>query len=146
MIDVSIKVPEDRIADFYAMYGRWLAGADPEPANDATAAAVQWADTPDDIPLAKVVWAKFSPRAKAMFGTLMDNPERKFSGEDLADLHDIPNGKYGVAGVLAWPGRHCAAVSRVLPCRYEDGPKGGSANYWMESEVASLLRKVRDAV
>ena len=24
------------------------------------------------------------------------------------------------------------------------GPKGGSANYWMTSEVASLFRKVRD--
>lgn len=146
MIDVSVKVPEERIADFYAMYGRWLAGTDVGAANETDIAeAIDWSDSPDDAALAKVVWSKFSDRAKAMFSTLIDNPEEKYSGVDLADLHDIPNGKYGVAGVLAWPGRHCAAVNRVMPCRYEDGPKGGSANYWMNSEVASLFRKVRDA-
>jgi hypothetical protein len=146
MIDVSVKVPEERIADFYSMLGRWLAGSDLDAANEeATAEVVGWSDTAEDAALAKVVWSKFSARAKGMFSTLMDDPEKRFSGEDLADLLDIPNGKYGVAGVLAWPGRHCLAVNRSVPCRYEDGPKGGSANYWMDSEIASLFRKVRDA-
>jgi len=51
-------------------------------------------------------------------------PEKKFSGEDLAEALDIPNGKYGTAGVLAWPGRYSFAVGRILPCNYEDGPFG----------------------
>ncbi len=147
MIDVSVKVPEERLADFYAMYGRWLSGTEEAAATDedATAHATYWADTDEDAALAKVVWTKFSDRAKALFSTLMDNPDRKYSGEELAEALEIPNGKYGVAGVLAWPGRHSATVNRYLPVRYEDGPKGGSANYWMTSDVASLFRKVRDA-
>lgn len=36
----------------------------------------------------------------------------------------------------------CQPVRR---CRYEDGPKGGSAKLWMDAEVAALFRKVRDA-
>jgi hypothetical protein len=144
MLDISVKVPEDRLADFYAMYGRWLAGSDVASADEEIAEVIDWSDTPDDETLAKVVWSKFSGRAKGLFSTLMDNPEKKYTGEDLANLHEIPNGKFGTAGVLAWPGRHCAAVNRGMPCRYEDGPKGGSASYWMTSEVASLFRKVRD--
>ena len=72
----------------------------------------------------------------------MDAPEKKFSGEDLAEALDIPNGKYGTAGVLAWPGRYSSAVGRILPCNYEDGPFGAGANYWMTTEVATLFRKV----
>jgi len=127
------------------MYGRWLAGADVETAvEDNAAQVIEWSDTADDAALAKVVWSKLSDRAKGLFNTLMDNPDKKYSGEDLADMLGIPNGKYGTAGVLAWPGRHSNGVNRHLPVLYEDGPKGGSANYWMTSEIASLFRKVRD--
>lgn len=146
MMDVTVKVPQERIGDFYAMHGRWLAGeivSDDQPTPPMK--AKDWTDTPEDETLAKVVWSKYSARAKALFSTLMDEPGRKYSGETLAGLHDIPNGKYGTAGVLAWPGRHSAAVDRLLPCKYEDGPVGESANYWMTSEVAALFRKVRDA-
>ena len=34
--------------------------------------------------------------------------------------------------------------SRWLPVRYEEGPVGGSANYWMTSEVASLFHKAKN--
>jgi hypothetical protein len=146
MIDVTVPVPEDRLADFYALYSRWLSGAETTEVQveEANAKSVNWSDTDDDLVLARTVWEKFSERAKALFSTLMDNPEKKYSGEELAELHNIPNGKYGVAGVLAWPGRHSYAVNRWLPCRYEDGPVGASANYWMTSEVAALFRKARD--
>lgn len=71
------------------------------------------------------------------------HPGHKVAGEDMAETLDIPNGKYGVAGVLAWPGRHSAAVGRVLPIRFEDGPVGEGGNYWVEQEVADLFRKAR---
>lgn len=149
MIDVNVKVPEERIADFYAMYGSWLGRAGPTDGGGddpvSIAKAKDWSDTAEDEAFARVVWGKFSDRAKSMFGTLMDSPEQKFSGEDLAELHDIPHGKYGTAGVLAWPGRHSAAVDRLLPCKYEDGQVGASALYWMTSEAAAVFRKVREA-
>lgn len=144
MIDVTVKVPQERLADFYAMFGAWLAGADHEQMDSAPTSEVSaWQNTDEDFVLAQVVWEKFSDRAKSLYSTLMDSPEQRFSGEDLAEALHIPNGKYGVAGVLAWPGRHCAAVGRPLPSRDEEGAVGASSSYWMTKEVASLFRKVR---
>jgi hypothetical protein len=73
----------------------------------------------------------------------MDNPGQKVSGEDLAAELAIPNGKYGIAGVLAWPGRHCAAVNRFPLWSWEYGPVGGSADYWVDKEIADLFLRVR---
>lgn len=145
MIDVTVKVPEDRVGEFYAMLGRWLTGE--ELADDALGPPVtglkDWTDSQEDVALAGVVWGKLSPRAKAVFSLLMDHPGRQVSGEDLASACDIPNGKYGVAGVLAWPGRHCAAVNRNLPSRWKGGSDDSGGIYWVEREVADLFGKVR---
>jgi hypothetical protein len=46
-------------------------------------------------------WTKFSPTAEALFPVHIDKPGRTVSGDELADTLDIPNGKHGVAGVLA---------------------------------------------
>jgi Family of unknown function (DUF6416) len=98
----------------------------------------------NDEMLARVVWAKLSNRAKSLFSTLMDAPEQKLSGKDVAEALDIPNGKDGTADLLAWAGRHSSAEERVLPCSsYEDGPVGGSASYWMTKDVAALFRTAR---
>jgi hypothetical protein len=145
MIDVTVKVPEDRVGEFYEMLGRWLTGE--ELADDAlgppAAGLKDWTDSPEDLALARVVWEKLSPRANAIFSLLMDHPARKVSAEDLASACDIPHGKYGVAGALAWPGRHCAAVNRNLPLRWKEGSDDSGGIYWVEREVADLFRKVR---
>jgi hypothetical protein len=140
MQDVTVKVPTDRLADFYAMYGGWLAGTDVQPEQEPVPVS-RWQDTDEDLALAKVVWTKFSHRAQDMFGSMIDNPGEKYTGEQLAEAHDIPNGKYGVAGVLAWPGRHCAAVNRTLPTEWDSD----SGKYWMKPEIAALFTKARDA-
>jgi len=78
-----------------------------------------------------------------MFGLLMDHPGDAMTGEELAAAVGIPNGKYGVAGVLAWPARHCAAVERPLPCRYEEPmTPDASGTYWIDQAVADLFRTV----
>ena len=146
MIDITVKIPEDRVGEFYELVGRWLAGA-PLTATDAPdeahSPAVAWTNNQEDLVLAKVVWEKFSPRAKAMFSMLMDAPGQKFSAVQLAEALDIPNGMYGVAGVLAWPGRHCLAVGRTIPTQYEEGSKGEGSSYRIEPEVAELFNQVR---
>jgi hypothetical protein len=145
MIDVTVKVPEERVGEFYEMLGRWLTGA--ELADDAIDQPVtglkDWTDSQEDVALAGTVWGKLSPRAKAVFSLLMDHPGQPMSGEDLASACDIPNGKYGVAGVLAWPGRHCAAVNRNLPSQWRGGSDDSGGIYWVEREVADLFGKVR---
>jgi Family of unknown function (DUF6416) len=50
-----------------------------------------------------------------------------------------------VAGVLAWPTRHCAAVGRPLLCRYEEPMTPDvSGTYRIDEAVAGLFRAVRE--
>src|SRR4051812_14022014 len=117
MIDISVKVPAERVVEFYVMFARWLksphdAGVvQPEDELDgrepgADSVSTPWG--PGDLELAAAVWAKFSPRAKALFSTLIDHPNDPHYGEELSRMHKIPNRSHGVAGVLTWPSRHCA--------------------------------------
>ena len=147
MIDVSVKIPEERVGEFYELVGRWLSGDLQRPDVDLPeppdSLAKEWTNTEEDVRLARVVWEKLSPHATAVFLLLMGHPGRKVSGDDLAATVKIPNGKYGIAGVLAWPGRHCAAVGRRPLWRWESGPPGGSASFWVDKEVADLFKRVR---
>ena len=131
---------------FYELVGRWLSGEQPgdEVTGSPAASTKNWTNSADDLALARAVWEKFSPRAKALFTLLMDHPGHKFSGEELAVTLDIPHGKSGVAGVLAWPARHCAAIHRVVPWSWEDGPEGNGAYYWVNREMADLFEKVQN--
>lgn len=38
---------------------------------------------------------------------------------------------------------HADVVGRTLPVRYEDGPVGGSANYWIDDTAAKVLQTAR---
>ena len=147
MIDVTVKVPEELVGELYAAVGRLLAGhpdrATVQSSEPADVPVREWRNTDDDLLLAREVWGRLSPNAAAMFSRLMDSPGQRVSGEDLAAELEIPNGKYGIAGVLAWPGRHCAAVHRPPLWSWEYGPAGGSADYWIESDVAELFKRIR---
>ncbi|WP_201778158.1 DUF6416 domain-containing protein [Mycolicibacterium chubuense] len=145
MIDMTVKVPEERVADFYQMYGAWLNG---EPAETATVVAAStdrdlksWSSVDEE--LAAEVWGRLSEPAKRLFSILIDNPGQRFSGQDLADLLDISNGKHGVAGLLGWPGRHCHAVNREWLWSFAY-PDGELAEYWLTPENADLFRGARD--
>jgi hypothetical protein len=148
MIDVTVKVPEDRVPEFYSMYGDWLNGSPMSAALPTTAAAKSSDDheawSSADIELAAAVWNKFSAPAQSLFSTLIDEPERRFSGDELAELLEIPNGRHGVAGVLAWPGRHCVKVRRELPWHWEYPVEGEPVVYWFTPEDAALFRAARD--
>jgi len=152
MPDVTVPVPDDRVPEFYQFFGAWLAGAQPPITADSQqesnphTGTQPWVDTDEDLVLAQGVWERLSKRARAMMNLLMESPGAKLSGEVIAQKVGIPNGKYGVAGVLAWPGRHCLAVGRKLPIRYEEGPVGESANYWIESHVAALFTKAKNQI
>ena len=140
MTDATVKVPTERLPEFYEMYGRWLASSPDVSTDGGSPDRKPWGE--DDVEPATEVWAKLSPFAKGMFGMLIDAPEEKRSGDQLAELLHIPNGRYGVAGVLAWPARHCYAVGRVLPIRWEDSGDGQSW-YWMEAPVAAMFAEAR---
>lgn len=148
MIDITVKVPEDRVPEFYSMYGAWLNGQAQVPSPSGTGITdgaheqQPWSDS--DTALAAAVWDKFSDAAKGLFSTLIDEPERRFTGEELAEMLDIPNGKHGVGGVLGWPGRHCISVNRTLPWSWEYLVEGEPMVYWFTRENAALFREARD--
>ncbi|WP_018787619.1 DUF6416 domain-containing protein [Micromonospora sp. CNB394] len=144
MLDITVKVPPERVADFYSMYGRWLAGADAASAGQVSGVKPEPTDwTQADVDLARTVWGRFSDNAKALFSTLIDQPGREFDGDDLAESLNIPNGRHGVAGVLAWPSRHCAAAGRNY-CWLWSSREGGPVVYWMTDELAGLFRQARE--
>jgi hypothetical protein len=141
MIDVTVKVPEDRVAEFYTMYGQWLSGAlspAPEPTVE-DAEVSEWSS--GDVELAQELWNKFNDRAKALFTTLLENPGQRFTGQELAERLNIPNGSNGVAGVLAWPGRYCKQYGRTICWHVDWSDDAYVAVYWLEGVLADLFRK-----
>lgn len=142
MQEIKVLVPDDRVPDFYKWYGAWLDGS--EVRGLGTSPDLEkshWANTPEDKQLAEQLWGKLSERGRGLFSYLMDQPGATFSGEELAASLDIPNGRYGVAGVLAWPGRYCIAMGRHLPIRWSEH----DSTYWMEPDVAKMFAEVRNA-
>jgi hypothetical protein len=155
MPDLTVPVPDDRTAEFYQFFGLWLAGAlsltpSLPKGSKSPAAPVQplapWTGAPEDAADAEALWAKFSPNARGFFGLLIDNPGKKFTGDEAAQQVGIPNGAHGVAGVLAWPGRHCAPMGRMLPSSWEEDEQAGESYYFMTPAVAALFAAAREKV
>ncbi|OBF98566.1 hypothetical protein A5790_02890 [Mycobacterium sp. 852002-51152_SCH6134967] len=161
MMDVTVKVPEERLVEFYAMHAAWLSAppnaavssrgdqlfAIPQPVSHAGEDAngrLPWS-ADRDAALAAKLWDKFSDPAKALFSTLMDEPDRQFNGEELAGMLNIPNGHSGVAGVLAWPGKYCKKENRELLWKWAYPVEGEPVVYWITPEVAAILREARSS-
>jgi hypothetical protein len=138
MQEIKVLVPETRVPDFYKWFGAWLDGTEQQGPVDTGKS--HWS-SPDDTELAAQLWEKLSGNAKALFGYLMDRPDERFTGDELADTLGIPNGRYGVAGVLAWPGRYCFPIGRHLPIRWSEH----DGTYWMEPDIAEMFAEVRES-
>lgn len=153
MSDITVPVPDDRIAEFYSFFGLWLAGSLSLPVPTSgisleTPEAPQpfraWGSTDADVADAVALWTKFSARARAMFSLLIDNAGQEYTGEQIAEACGIPNGAHGVAGVLAWPGRHGAAIGRGLPSEWREDPETYESFYSMSPERAALFATARE--
>lgn len=160
MAEVTVPVPDERTAEFYQFFGLWLAGSlspSPNPfggSQDRSGTSgtslppklIPWGTAEKDYADAETLWKKFSPRARAMFSLLMDNPGKEFTGEQIAEACDIPNGRNGVAGVLAWPGRHGSAMGRGLPTDWREDLDAQQSYYWIPVERAEVFKVARAKV
>lgn len=153
MADITVPVPDDRVPEFFSFFGLWLAGSLSLPAAASGIAQEppetpqqirDWGNTDEDLADAVTLWTKFSPRARAMFSLLIDNPGQEYTGEQIAEACNIPNGAHGVAGVLAWPGRHGAAIGRGLPSEWVVEPETYETFYSMPAERAALFGAARE--
>lgn len=152
MSDITVPVPDDRIAEFYLFFGLWLGGSLtlpeggsqilPEASRDSGQRR-NWTGSDEDREDAEKLWSKMTSRAKGFYNLLIDAPGTVFTGNQIAKELSIPNGANGVAGVLAWPGRYCLNMNRRLPQHWKDGEDGAPSVYWMDAEVAALFAAVR---
>ena len=159
MADITVPVPDERHAEFYQFFGLWLAGSlnlfprvvkGPESQSEAAEAPKPvyqpWGDSAEDVADAASLWKKLTLRARAMFSLLIDDPGKKFSGQQIADALDIPHGAHGVAGVLGYPGRHAKAIGRRLPTSWREDLETFESFYWMSEEDASPFKVARKQV
>ena len=142
---VTVSVPRNRVAEFYELVGRWLAGSP-----DAGTAAPRdesvhepWAAP--DLTEAQLVWGNLTDKARCIFELLMSEPLKKHTGTEIAAHCDIAKGASGVAGTLAWPGRFAYRAGRELPFLWQGDTEDEVGGYWMDPVRADLFRSARDA-
>ncbi len=137
LIEIAIKIPAGRLADFYRMLGQWMAGAVVGGDEASERDILPWSPYHDQK-LAMAVLSKMTPPARKLFEILASNPDTRYGADELAEIAGIANGRYGIAGVLAWPSRYFAReCRRPLPIEIE--PRNGGSIYWMKADIAGLM-------
>jgi Family of unknown function (DUF6416) len=136
MIDVTVKIEEARLAEFYAMYAEWLKSA---PGQERTAAELaDW--RPEDSREAGFVWANLHPGAKRLFEVLLESPQ-PVAGVELATVLGPDAREDTVFGSFGPPAKLAKEVGRKHMIRSGQSPEGNA--YWLEPTVKTLLEEVR---
>lgn len=151
---VTVAVPEERVPEFYAWFAHFLAaqpgglppwrgrGGPPGRGRGQRAhhEATPW--SAEDADQAAWLYGKLAPPARELLDLLIDAPEQRFSGNELASRLNLERGAHGVAGILAWPGRYSRKLGRELPIA-TDGRDDGGTDYYLKPEVAELFAAAR---
>jgi hypothetical protein len=141
---VTVPVPEERVAEFYSWFAGFLAGESGRRGPGGRGRrgrpphgpGAPW--TADDGERARWLYARLAPAAQELFDLLAATPGERLSGNDVAARLKLDKGAHGVAGILAWPGRYCRHLDRALPIATEGRADGGT-DYFMEPDVAALF-------
>jgi hypothetical protein len=150
---VTVAVPEERVPEFYAWFAAFLE-AEPGTAPSIRdrgrrgkhglrrhSEARAW--SAEDADQAAWLYAQLAPGARALFDMLADARGEHIRGEDIATRLGLEKGAHGVAGILAWPGRYCRHLDRVLPITTEGRADGGT-DYYMDPSTAELFAAARE--
>ncbi len=168
---VTVAVPEERVPEFYVWFAHFLA-AEPggplprggplsggpmqggpfggprgggrfrSPGGRPGHEAGAW--TANDAEQAAWLYGKLAPPARELLDLLIDEPGRRFSGNEIAARLKLDKGAHGVAGILAWPGRYSRKLGRELPISTE-GREDGGTDYYLDDEAAALFAAARPA-
>jgi hypothetical protein len=149
--EVKVAVPEERVPEFYSWFATFLAaepGSPPPvwgrpgrgPHRSRHRDVRAW--SAEDADQAAWLYGKLAPPARELFDLLAQAPGQRFGGENIAKRLGLEKGAHGVAGILAWPGRYCRHLGRVLPIA-TDGRADGGTDYYMEPDVAALFAAAR---
>jgi hypothetical protein len=145
---ITVAVPEERVPEFYSWFASFLTAepGTPPPMRGRGprgrrglrhhGEARPW--SAQDADQAAWLYHKLAPPARELFDLLADAPGVRFGGEEIAKRLGLDKGAHGVAGILAWPGRYCRHLNRVLPIA-TDGRSDGGTDYYMQPEIAPLF-------
>jgi len=140
MVELSFEVPDRLVGHIYIAIGAVLKRAQQSTTAEEEPELHDWGTHAFDSELAHMAWRKFSPRAQAVFGLLMENPGVAMQADEIAVKIGLANGRHGLAGVVAWPSRQCAEMGLTPPFRYESPPAPGeTGSYWMDPDTAQLF-------
>ncbi len=151
--EVTVAVPEARVAEFYSWFGAFLAAEPGTPpplrGRGHRGPRGSWdhrearAWSAEDADQAAWLYAKLAPPARELFDLLAGAPGERFAGESIAKRLGLGKGAHGLAGILAWPGRYSRHLGRVLPIA-TTGRADGGTDYYMEPDVATLFAAARN--
>lgn len=146
---VTVPVPEERVAEFYAWFAAFLAaepGSEPHAGRRGRRGGPRRGEdrpwTADDADEAAWLYRKLAPPARSLFDLLSGAPGQRFAGNDIATRLGLETGAHGVAGILAWPGRYCRKLGRTFPIATAAREDGGT-DYYMEPDVAAIFASAR---
>jgi len=134
MIEITVKVPEDRVAEFYVMHGEWLRKVADEEATPAPRR--RW--TTKDGDLARQVWAKLPPKPAKMLELLIEAGQMDaaalVAGLGFSDASQI-------VGVHGWVGRVCNEFGMFSPI--EAKTADGATVWSLDPEIGRLFAEAR---
>ena len=168
---ITVEVPEERVAEFYAWFAAFLSGPaggfgpfrkgrggpghrgahgpggprgfGPFGGQHGFGGEPRaWSD--DDLDPAAWVYRKLSEPARQLFDLLIDHPGERFSGNELASRLKLEKGAHGVAGVLAWPGRWCRKLGLEFPIETAAREDGGT-DFSIDARIAAVFERARSA-
>jgi hypothetical protein len=134
MMDVTVKVPEDRLGEFFLMYGQWLQGLGN--GESGSAERLEWTIT--DETLAGEFVRKLPESGRRFLDLMISTGEmngRSIVGPlGLNEVTQLP-------GVHGWIGRVSKAFGRKNPIKAR--PTADGTIWWVEPPVAELFERVK---
>lgn len=136
-LDVVVKVPTDRVTEFYHWFAEWYeAGekseASPQTDEESLKSATRW-------------WALLKPRERELFSLWIDEAPRMHSAASIIDRLGL-DGPREIPGILSWPGRKGKKVDFPVSWSFRYDPVTSEAIYGIEDpEYADLIRRARAA-
>jgi hypothetical protein len=142
-VDVVVKVPANDVGDFYRMAGEWIVhrtATRREPTSNAAPIIAWGTDVNADEACAHGIVDKLSKKGRRLFDVLVE-AGRPVTSTELAEALGFDDDKAPsmVAGTLAWPGRHAAAVGRKFPVAFSDDET--PTTYWLKPGADKAFAK-----
>ena len=138
MVEVTVQVPPDRVAEFYRMVGDWLQATQSEPPPKPKQDREKW--TADDFEAALQLWRVLPLNSRRLLDVLVD--EGDLDGASIVQrlgLHDVSK----LVGVHGWAGRIASDLGKTSPIKTKPTEEG---TVWsLDPALRELFSRARDA-